>query len=415
MWSKSGPFFLTNKRVLQQSALKNICFSNDILSSSALRLGPYAKFPFLPNTRLRFLTTHNEPSKATETIAKVCHPNTTSTSHIPFEVKSKECIKDGRSVLQQYLAGEPKTFKQLKDPFWTLTKPSLTFLIMLSSICSYTLAPGSTDIITFTSLTLGTLLASGAANAINMGREPAFDSQMTRTSSRPVVTGLVTPKEAFSFATITGTLGCTILYFGVNPIVSGLGFLNIVLYSWLYTSLKRKSIINTWVGAVVGAIPPLMGWGACSSLEDPGAWCLALLLYAWQFPHFNSLSHNIRKEYKRAGYVMTAFVNPMLNARVSLRYSLAMFPICIAMSYFGVCDQWFILDSSIVNGWMTYMSARFWWEQRRTSGKGGAIADMWAKKTFWSSIWHLPLVLVLAMLHKQGQWDRFLGNEKKLD
>lgn len=362
-----------------------------------------------------------------DAVSGICHPLPTSkdsNSHIPFDVKLKQSKKDSRSVVEQYVQGEPKTFKQLTDPYLTLTKPHLTFLIMLSSICSYTLAPNAVDLSKFLFLTLGTLLSSGAANAINMGREPNFDSQMVRTSARPVVTGLVKPNEAYTFAAVTGTLGCAILYYGVNPIVAALGASNIVLYSWIYTSLKRKSILNTWVGAIVGAIPPLMGWAACSSLSDPGAWCLALLLYAWQFPHFNSLSHNIKDEYKRAGYVMTAFVNPKLNARVALRYSVLMFPICFALVYFNVCDPYYAIDSSILNAWMTYNSFRFWLQQRhnysaKVINAGGASAtditnaNVWAKKTFWSSIWQLPVVLALAMLHKTGQWDRFFGSSNE--
>lgn len=377
---------------------------------------------------------------ATETVSQICHPTTATSnsysssssssttinnSHIPFDVKIKNNdLINKKSIIEQYLKGDEKSFKQLINPYITLTKPHLTFLIMLSSICSYILAPNPLDFTKFFSLTIGTLLTSGAANAINMGREPKFDSQMVRTSTRPVVKGLVKPYEAFTFASIIGSIGCTILFIGVNPIVSYLAALNIILYSWFYTSLKRKSILNTWLGAIVGAIPPLMGWASNSSLLDPGAWSLALLLYAWQFPHFNSLSHNIKDEYKRAGYVMTAFVNPKLNARVALRYSLLMFPICFSLIYFNVCDKYFAFDSSILNFWMTYNSFKFWLQQRHNYSinvikNGGAnkseidLANIWAKKTFWSSIWQLPLVLALAMLHKQGQWDRFFNNSNE--
>ncbi|GME93737.1 hypothetical protein B5S28_g3020 [[Candida] boidinii] len=358
-----------------------------------------------------------------------CHPNDASNNHIPFEVKpktSKPVVT--QSVLQRFLAGEKLTPKQLINPYMALTKPQLTFLIMLSSICSYALAPNSASVFTFLFLTSGTILTSSAANAINMAREPEFDKQMARTSTRPVVTGLVTPTEAYGFAALTSTVGCALLYYGVNPTVAVLGGLNIVLYSWLYTSLKRKSILNTWVGAIVGAIPPLMGWAACSSLSDPGAWCLAALLYAWQFPHFNALSHNIKDEYKRAGYVMTAFVNPKLNARVALRYSFLMFPICFGMCYFGVTDYYYMLDSSLLNGWLTYMAFKFWWQTRQNNSakvlsSGGptkeaiTAANVYAKKTFWGSVWQLPVVLLLAMLHKKGQWDRLFGwdQEDKLE
>lgn len=441
--------------------LANLYYSNNIVNNYTLNFrghSPSLSLRFTPNYRIAAPTLLQQSSSRSiystpistsrdnnalqkksplDAVSGICHPSAESSkstrkinicgekkSHIPFEVKAKDQKKDDRSVLEQYMQGEPKTLKQLINPYLTLTKPHLTFLIMLSSICSYTLAPNAVDVSKFLYLTIGTLMTSGAANAINMGREPNFDSQMVRTSTRPVVTGQVKPKEAFQFAALTGTIGCAILYYGVNPTVAALAATNIVLYSWFYTSLKRKSILNTWVGAIVGAIPPLMGWAACSSLTDPGAWCLALLLYAWQFPHFNSLSHNIKDEYKRAGYVMTAFVNPNLNARVALRYSIAMFPICFAMVYYNVCDIFFALDSSILNAWMTYNAFKFWLQQRHNYSKkvlelGGPtkaeidMANVWAKKTFWSSIWQLPVVLALAMIHKKGQWDRFFGTSEE--
>lgn len=334
------------------------------------------------------------------------HATTFPSSNVPFQVTPKSHSKRNsdkkfanQSIIRSYIK---------------LTKPNLTFLVTLSSICSYAISPNSASVGELAFLTLGTALCSGSANAINMGREPEFDKRMPRTSTRPVVTGLITPKQAFQFASVSGSLGCLILYFGVNPTVSLLGFLNIGLYAWVYTSLKRRSILNTWVGAVVGAIPPLMGWAASSSLAHPGSWCLAALLYAWQFPHFNALSHNIADQYKQAGYVMTAAENPMLNARVALRYSLLMFPICFGLSYFEVTDWFFQIDSAIANTWMAVLAYKFWNQQRKNHANGhiansDAIlkANIHARKLFWCSVWQLPLVLVLAMLHKKGQWDRF--------
>lgn len=321
-------------------------------------------------------------------------------SKIPFQIVPKEAqIKTSRQSLLR--------------PFIKLTKPNLTVLVTLSSICSYAISPNSLSLSELAFLTLGTALCSGAANAINMGREPEFDRKMTRTAARPVVTGLITPKQAFQFACVSGSVGCTLLYFGVNPTVALLGFANIGLYGWIYTSLKRKSILNTWIGAVVGAIPPLMGWAASSSLLHPGSWCLAALLYAWQFPHFNALSHNIAEQYKQAGYVMTAAENPKLNARVALRYSLLMFPICFGLSYFEVTDWFFQFDSGIANAWMSFLAFQFWKQQRQNHATGNILttasiqaANNYARKLFWCSVWQLPVVLVLAMLHKRGQWDR---------
>ncbi|CCE80160.1 Piso0_003262 [Millerozyma farinosa CBS 7064] len=329
---------------------------------------------------------------------------------IPFKV-----IPKNPSKISNTIPSEKVSLKCILSPYIKLTKPNLTTLVTLSAICSYAISPNSVSLQELMFLAVGTALCSGAANAINMGREPNFDRMMPRTVSRPVVRGLVSPTQAYAFASVAATLGFVMLYYGVNPTVSYLGLSNIILYAWLYTSLKRVSIINTWVGAIVGAIPPLMGWAASSSLADPGGWCLAALLYAWQFPHFNALSHNIADQYKNAGYVMTASVNPMLNARVALRYSLLMFPICFLLTYYGVTDTVFQLDSSIVNAWLAYGAFKFWKQQRHNYSNNGSptaeglkLSNMHAKKLFWCSVWQLPIILILAMLHKKGQWDKLL-------
>lgn len=339
--------------------------------------------------------------------AKVSSTNSTflksgELSAIPFPTEPKK--RDKHNV--------PHDSKKLYKQYLKLTKPNLTVLVTLSSICSYAISPNSLSMTELAFLTIGTAMCSGSANAINMGREPEFDRKMSRTALRPVVTGKLSLKQAYYFAALTGCAGVASLYFGVNPTVAFLGFLNIGLYGWIYTSLKRRSILNTWVGAIVGAIPPLMGWAASTTLAHPGAWCLAALLYAWQFPHFNSLSHNIAQQYKEAGYVMTASENPKLNARVALRYLILMFPICIGLSYYDVTDWVFVFDSGLANFWLTLLAFKFWYQQRlnyreghKVSDLGVALANAQAKKLFWCSVWQLPVVLVLAMLHKKGQWE----------
>ncbi|KAK9492863.1 UbiA prenyltransferase family-domain-containing protein [Lipomyces doorenjongii] len=298
-----------------------------------------------------------------------------------------------------------------------LGKPKLTALIVLSTMSAYALTPDHSHAIGAAAtslpvpslsallfLTIGTALTSTSANAINMAREPVYDGMMSRTRSRPIVRGLVSPRQAIRFAILTGIIGSAALYFGVNAETAALAVLNIALYGGIYTSMKRTSILNTWVGAVVGAIPPLMGWSAAGgSLVDPGAWCLAGLLYAWQFPHFNALSYPVREEYKMAGYIMTAWVNPRLNARVALRYSVAIIPLCVGLWYYGVTDGLFLADSTVVNAWLVACAYKFWKECRSTVAGKGATAS--ARSLFWASIWQLPTVLVLAMVHKTGLWD----------
>ncbi|CAI5759902.1 unnamed protein product [Candida verbasci] len=360
-------------------------------------------------------TNYSVIEKVASKVLTCQEPQASLSQGLPFKISPKSS-RNNNKIETLSIPKNKSEFRVALNSYIKLTKPNLTILVTLSAICSYAISPLSVTLYELLFLTSGTALCSGAANAINMGREPDFDRKMPRTVGRPVVRGLISPKQAYKFASLTGTLGCLTLWFGVNPTVAILGFSNIILYAWIYTSMKRKSILNTWVGAIVGAIPPLMGWAASSSLMHPGAWCLAGLLYAWQFPHFNALSHNIADQYKSAGYVMTAAENPKLNARVALRYSILMFPLCFGLSYFGVTDWVFPFDSAIANAWLTYLAFKFWKQQQinykpsniKINSEGIKLAGIYAKKLFWCSVWHLPAVLILAMIHKKDQWNRIL-------
>merc|ERR1719266_2468702 len=114
----------------------------------------------------------------------------------------------------------------------------------------------------------------------------------------------------------------------VNPLTATLSLANLVLYTCIYTPMKRVSILNTWVGSVVGAVPPLIGWSAATGGLEPGAFVLAGILFSWQFPHFNSLSWDLRPDYSRAGYRMMSVTHPDLCKRVALRYSIACMGLC---------------------------------------------------------------------------------------
>jgi protoheme IX farnesyltransferase len=284
-------------------------------------------------------------------------------------------------------------------PVPTLLSPSITDTPSLSAL-------------TLLFLTVGTGLSSASANALNMLYEPKWDAMMSRTKNRPLVRGLISGRGALIFAIVSGTTGVAALYYGVSPTVAFLGGLNIFLYAGIYTPLKRVSAINTWVGAIVGGIPPLMGWAAAAgqsatasddwrellfSDQSVGGWLIAGLLFAWQFPHFMALSWPIRLEYKHAGYKMLAWMNPARNGRVALRYSLLFTPICFAMCYAGVTEWSFAALSAPVNAWLVREAYYFW----KYEGLKGS-----ARGLFWASVWHLPVVMVLAMLEKKGMWQR---------
>ncbi|SZF01400.1 unnamed protein product [Blumeria hordei] len=315
------------------------------------------------------------------------------------------------------------SLRQLLSILLALSKPRLTVLVVLTACASYSLyptpdvlLPSSTSTPSLSPLTLlfltsGTTLCAASANTLNMIYEPKWDALMLRTRNRPLVKGLITPKAAAIFAVISGVAGATLLYYGVNPTVSLLGLLNIALYAGVYTPLKRRSVINTWVGALVGGIPPLMGWAAAASQiavvgnfeelllgeQNIGGWLLATLLFSWQFPHFMSLSWSIREDYKKAGYRMLSWVNPARNSRIALRYSLLFLPICSGMCYFGVTEWSFAITSTPINMWLISEAVKFWKHQ----GASGS-----ARGLFWASVWHLPVVMILAMVQKKGLWTK---------
>ena len=342
---------------------------------------------------------------------------------------------DASSTLSQTAAAAPsRSLKRTISTYLALSKPRLAFLIVLTTTASYSIYPvpallstsvtaaPSLSTLTWLYLTSGTFLTIASANTLNMLFEPSYDAKMSRTRNRPLVRGLLSKRAALLFAIATGVVGTGILWYGVNPTTAMLGAGNLALYAFAYTPLKRIHPVNTWVGAIVGAVPPLMGWCAAASQYSTtsasttswnaiwaeskellfteqaiGGWLIAALLFAWQFPHFFALSHGVRHEYAGAGYKMLTSSNTAMATRVSFRYSLAMFPICAGLSYYQVTDPAFFASSSVINAWMLREAVRFW----RYQGERGS-----ARALFWASVWQLPIVLVLAMMQKKGLWER---------
>merc|ERR1712241_622805 len=160
------------------------------------------------------------------------------------------------------------------------------------------------------------------------------------------------------------------LYLMVNPVTAALSLSNLVLYTCVYTPMKRANILNTWVGSVVGAVPPLIGWSAATGSLEPGAFVLAGILYAWQFPHFNSLSWNLRPDYSKAGYRMMSVTNPRLCKIVSLRHSIGCLLVCsIGAPMLYVTTYAFALDSLPFNSYLVFLSWKFYQEPNSSSSR----------------------------------------------
>jgi heme o synthase len=340
----------------------------------------------------------------------------------------------------------PLTVSRTFKIYSQLAKTRLTFLVVLTAMSGVALSPLPASIPVLLSTALGTTLCSAAANTFNQISEVPFDAQMARTRNRPLVRKAISPLHAACFGVAAGVAGPALLLAYTNPLTALLGLGNIVLYSGVYTALKRRHVVNTWVGAIVGGIPPLMGWAACGGsllpspptpmsiylpsflsstefstylannlplwtdnlfittpvLDNPLAPLILFLFhYSWQFPHFNSLSYVVRSAYAQAGYSMLSVTSPSKNALVSLRHTVAMvFLTTIFIPLSGITTWAFAVTSLVPNAVLLTWSWRFW----RYGG------EKTAKVLFGHSLWYLPAILGLAMYHKRGMdWTRWLG------
>lgn len=417
------PFFLSNRTFERSHCLEYLCSTTRRIQTTSHPVSPPS-----PSNNAPSMKSHPYPQPEQQSLDSVAPHRRRQARKLQQQQTSESPLPpDASSVLTSAAAAQPThSFRRTLSTFLSLSKPRLTVLVVLTAMVPYALypvpemlTPSMTDTpslspLTLLFLTTGTALCSASANALNMLYEPETDAKMTRTRNRPLVRNLVSKRNAAVFAVAAGLVGAGGLYFGVNPTVSFLGLANIVIYAGIYTPLKRITAFNTWVGAIVGGIPPLMGWAAAAgeaATKDGswrelllatdgssiGGWLLASLLFAWQFPHFMALSWPIREEYKAAGLRMLAWTNAARNSRVALRYSLVFIPICVGLCAAGVTEWSFAVTSLPVNLWLAREAVRFW---KHEGHKGSA------RGLFWASVWHLPGVLMLAMLQKKGMWSR---------
>ncbi|KIY68832.1 farnesyltransferase [Cylindrobasidium torrendii FP15055 ss-10] len=258
-------------------------------------------------------------------------------------------------------------------------------LMVLATMGSVAVSPFPVTVPTLLATAIGTGLCSASANTLNQVQEVPFDAQMARTRNRPLVRRAVSALHATSFGITSGIAGTAVLWTMVNPTTALLGAGNIVLYAGVYTWMKRQSVWNTWVGAVVGGIPTLMGWTATGGHLIPtnvhffppwevvttldianvdnilSPFCLFMLLYTWQFPHFNALSYVVRGSYAQAGYRMLSILDIRKNARVAVRYAFFMIPLCsVLMPLSGLTTWTFALTSLIPNGIFAGATYQWW-------------------------------------------------------
>jgi protoheme IX farnesyltransferase len=277
-----------------------------------------------------------------------------------------------------------------------LTKPRIVVMVLVTVATGYWLgargASSRTHSLSTLLLTLfGTGLVAGGASAWNQLLERARDLRMRRTATRPLPSGRLTPAEAALFGTALGGLGTLVLILGANVLAAEVAAATFLLYVFVYTPLKPRTTLNTAVGAVPGALPPVIGWAAATGQLGIEAWSLFLIVFLWQFPHFLAIAWIYRDDYARAGHRMLPSVDPQgaITGRQAACYALALIPAGLLPTAVGLAGPAYFLGALALGLFYLVYSVRFWSE----------VSDPTARRLLRASFVYLPAVLVLLLLN----------------
>lgn len=283
----------------------------------------------------------------------------------------------------------------------SLLKPELTSLSVLTALCGFYLASVEFDVFGFFGVGLGTLLLGGGAGALNQYIERDFDRLMRRTERRPIPSGRLRPHIARNYGILLSILGLGVL-FAFTSILAGLvGLLTLTSYLFWYTPLKRVSPHATLVGALPGALPPLIGWTAATGEVSLGGWILFLVLFFWQMPHFLSLAWLYRKDYARAGYKMLT-VEDSNGRRTSMHIILhtsLLLVVSLLMTPAGYAGAMYAAGAAILGLSFLAFSIVFWRFCVRPH-VSSARTNQYSRYLFFASLLYLPALMFLMTVDK---------------
>ena len=275
----------------------------------------------------------------------------------------------------------------------TLAKARLSALVVFTTAAGYLVAPSADrGWEQFLGTVGGTALAAASAAILNQFAEIRRDARMERTRNRPLPAGHVAPALALVVGLLAAYAGVSMVAFFGNLLASAMTLGTIAVYVLLYTPLKPRTTLNTLVGAVTGATPPMIGWAAATGALEPGAWVLGGILFVWQIPHFFALAWLYREDYRRGGFAMLPVLDEQgrITAETVLLTSLLLVPLSLLATMFGVAGWWYAAGSVVLGCWLCLQAWRFW--RRRD--------DSTARAVFVGSIVYLPLLLVLLVIDR---------------
>jgi protoheme IX farnesyltransferase len=298
-----------------------------------------------------------------------------------------------KATTAQPLAESIPEIKGWTSVYADLFKARLTFLVLLTTMVGFYLGfQGPVDYVLMAHLLLGTALLAGGASALNQFLERDFDAHMKRTQDRPLPSGRMQPQTVLMIGAGCAMAGLIYLALMVNLLTSVLGAATLVSYVFVYTPLKRVTWLNTAIGAIPGALPPLMGWTAARDELNIGGWTLFAILAFWQLPHFLAIAWMYREEYAKAGFKMLPLIDPMgdRTAGQALSHTLGLLPISLCPYLFHLTGPVYLFGALLLGLGFLWFAIQFSRDHTVTR----------ARALFFASIMYLPLLLSVMVLDK---------------
>jgi protoheme IX farnesyltransferase len=284
----------------------------------------------------------------------------------------------------------PAGVASVSRDYLELSKSRIVMMVLITTAAGYLFAAHHIDWALLVNTLVGTALVAAGTNALNQYVERDHDAKMRRTRLRPLPDGRISPRAALLFSVAISLIGTVYLGLAVNWLTAALGAFTLTSYIFVYTPLKRVSTICTLIGAIPGAIPPLMGWTAATGTLGAGGWIIFAILFFWQLPHFMAISWMYRDDYARGGFAMLAVRDHdgRTTARHAVLYSFALLAVSVLPPLFGLSTFIYLAGAVIAGTALTIASFAFF--ASRTPGR--------ARRLFMASNIYLIVMMTLLVL-----------------
>ncbi len=277
--------------------------------------------------------------------------------------------------------------------FWEITKFRLVLLVLWTTVVGYLWGSrGPFDSFMLLRALIGTAFVAAGSMALNQYLERESDAQMKRTQNRPLPSRRIKPRQALLLGIFLSIIGILELAFAVNLLCASLALLTLITYLFIYTPLKKKTPLCTLIGAIPGALPPMIGWAAARGGLGAGAWILFAILFFWQIPHFFAIAWIYREDYAKAGFRMLSVVDPTGQriGREIMIYTLGVHLLSLVPAVLGMMSPTYYLGALLLGIWFIASSFRTAFQ-----------LDARSRSFFKSSVLYLAFLFLLMILDKR--------------